>query len=250
MTDHRFILGDSYKELSELPANLVHGTVTSPPYFGKLDYGFKDQVGLEASLKGYLDRLESVFREVYRITKPGGALLLNIGNTWNNISPVRGRLSETKETTFTGANRRKLQIGFREKEELPTTFLLAERLRGLGWLHRDTWIWSKGPGRPVNSDRPYQGHEYILYLRKPDRPGRYRELHWYGSAIAGTVHTYKPVSHPVHPCPFPLEMAKDYIQAIVPANGTVLDPFAGIRTVAKAAYMTGRNSVSIDLKEW
>jgi DNA modification methylase len=45
-------------------------------------------------------------------------------------------------------------------------------------------------------------------------------------------------------------MAKDYVQAIVPEDGTVLDPFAGIGTVAQAAKETGRNSISIDLKDW
>lgn len=249
MTDHRFIRGDSYKELSELPANLIHGTVTSPPYFGKLDYGFADQMGMEP-FPQYLDNMANVFKQVYRVTIPGGGLLLNISNTWNNYSPIRSRLSETKEATFTGSNRRPIVRSYPEKSELPVTSLLRAKLTEVGWLHRDTWIWSKGPGRPTNSDRPYQSHEYVLYFRKPDRPGRYRELYWDGSVITGTVHTYRPVSHPVHPCPFPLEMAKDYVRAIIPENGTVLDPFAGIRTVAKAAEETGRNSVSIDLKEW
>lgn len=246
---HRFIVGDSAHELSLLPSNSVHGTLTSPPYFGKLDYGVDGQIGHE-TLTLYVSKLSAVFWEVYRVTEPGGALLLNIGNTWNNISPIRSRLSETKEGVYTGTVRRSLVKGYREKAELPVCYMLTDYLTDMGWIHRDTWIWSKGQGRPTNSDRPCQSHEYVLYFRKPDGPGRYRELYWNGSYINGTVHSYKPVSHPVHPCPFPLEMAEDYIRAIVPANGTVLDPFAGTGTVAKAAGVTGRNSISIDLKEW
>ena len=249
MTEHRFILGDAAQELGTLPDNLVHGTFTSPPYFGKLDYGVPDQLGLE-TLEMYICSMAEVFREVYRVTLPGGALLLNIGNTWNNNSPVRSRLSESKQDWVPGTRRRSLAYGYREKAELPIAALLSKHLGHDGWLHRDTWVWSKGLGRPTHSDRPCQSHEYVGYFRKPDCPGRYRELHWDGRFIAGTVHYYRPTSDPSHPCPFPLDMAKDYVQAIVPEHGTVLDPFAGIGTVAQAAKETGRNSVSIDLKDW
>lgn len=49
--------------------------------------------------------------------------------------------------------------------------------------------------------------------------------------------------------PFPEKLAKFMIQSFCPPGGTVLDPFGGSGTVAAVAEKTGRNSISIDIRE-
>lgn len=49
--------------------------------------------------------------------------------------------------------------------------------------------------------------------------------------------------------PFPLGLAEFFIKSFCPPNGTVLDPFGGSATTAHAAWVNGRNSISIDVRE-
>src|SRR5690349_10051366 len=83
-----------------------------------------------------------LFREVRRLLVNGGTCFIVIGDTSNNISPVRAkhqRKSVNKDWLF----RRKLQPDYREKELLSVPFRLAEALRQDGWVHRNTLIWEK-----------------------------------------------------------------------------------------------------------
>src|SRR5690349_15670473 len=72
--------GDVSEVLPRLPDASVQCVVTSPPYWGLRDYGIRGQVGLEATLTGYLNKLTSIFGEVRRILKSDGILWLNIGD--------------------------------------------------------------------------------------------------------------------------------------------------------------------------
>lgn len=56
--------------------------VTSPPYYGLRDYGEDGQIGIEQSPQLYIERLISVFDEVYRVLKKDGTLWLNIGDCY------------------------------------------------------------------------------------------------------------------------------------------------------------------------
>lgn len=49
--------------------------------------------------------------------------------------------------------------------------------------------------------------------------------------------------------PFPLGLAEFFIESFCPPNGTVLDPFGGSGTTAHAAWVSSRNSISIDVRE-
>lgn len=233
-----------------------HSTFTSPPYFRVLDYQHPDQDGLEPDLTAYLENLGELYREVYRVTIPGGCLLVNIKDKHNNLSYIRTRLAETKGNK-PGSIRNRLEKGYREKELLPVTDLLVDTIRASGWLLRDRWVWVKGqavdspePGRPSKSDRPVASHEYVLYFRKPTGKGRYREAYWDGATVPSSVMAYPTASSPDHPCPFPLDMAKDLILATCPVGGWVLDPMAGTGTVLQAAEMTGRNALGFDIQDY
>lgn len=65
-----------------MPDNSVDCCVTSPPYFCLRDYGCDGQIGLEDTPEQYIDRLVSVFDEVYRVLVPQGTLWINIGDSY------------------------------------------------------------------------------------------------------------------------------------------------------------------------
>jgi DNA modification methylase len=52
-----------------------------------------------------------------------------------------------------------------------------------------------------------------------------------------------------HPAPFPIELATRLIRMFSFVGDTVLDPFLGSGTSAIASYLTGRNSVSVEIDE-
>jgi DNA modification methylase len=244
------LTGDALTILKTLPCNSIASTITSPPYLGKLDYEAEGQIGHELTVAGYFEALAEIFAEVYRVTAPGGCLILNLGQTWSNYSAVRSRLSETKQKLFSASNRRGLYPGFEEKEAVDPS-LVIDYLREVGWLHRDTWIWDKiKPGRKTKSDRPPVQHEFLYYFRKPTGGQRYKHLYWNSEYMPSSIIQVRAAGSKKHPCPFPPLLVKPLILATTGPGMTVLDPFGGLGTVAATAVALGRNGISIDLKEW
>src|SRR6266542_5007271 len=83
--------GDTLKVLSSMATNSIDCIVTSPPYYGKRDYGIDGQLGLEDHPQIYIDKLIGIFREAWRILKPTGSLWVNIGDTyWSGKGRSRG----------------------------------------------------------------------------------------------------------------------------------------------------------------
>lgn len=81
--------GDAADVLRTLDAGSVNAVVTSPPYFGLRDYGAAGQLGQEATVTAYVDRLVSVFAEVRRVLADDGAVWLNLGDGYASKSGPR-----------------------------------------------------------------------------------------------------------------------------------------------------------------
>lgn len=64
----------SSEKMDELPDNSVHLMVTSPPYNVSKEY---DE---NLSLKEYLNLLNTVWEETYRVLVPGGRACVNVAN--------------------------------------------------------------------------------------------------------------------------------------------------------------------------
>lgn len=75
---------DCLEGLKMLNDNSVQMTVTSPPYFNLRRYTDKDkEIGIEDSVEEYINKLEKIFQEIYRITKNDGSCYVNISDTYN-----------------------------------------------------------------------------------------------------------------------------------------------------------------------
>lgn len=99
MTNADIRVGDARTVLETLPAGSVHCCVTSPPYFGLRDYGVAGQLGLEPTLEAYIETMVGVFREVRRVLRDDGTLLLNIGSSYASSG---GERSYGSSDGFTG----------------------------------------------------------------------------------------------------------------------------------------------------
>lgn len=222
--DHLFC--HSSEAMSELPDSCVHLMVTSPPYNATKEY---DQ---DLALDEYLNLLERVWRETYRVLAPGGRACINVANL--------GR-----------------------KPYIPLHAMIIQQCAQIGYLMRGEIIWNKGASasastawgswrsaaNPVLRDV----HEYILIFSK----GSFRRVRQERAATISkedflewtkSVWNFPAVSARKigHPAPFPEELPRRLIDLYTFAGDVVLDPFAGSGSTCLAARRLGRSYVGYD----
>jgi len=224
----RVVVGDAREVLRRLPDRCVHLMVTSPPYNVGKEY---DE---DLTLGEYLDFIEEVMREVYRVLVWGGRICLNVADL--------GR-----------------------KPYIPLHAYIVERLERIGFLLRGIVVWYKGdavgasstawgtyasPVNPVLRDV----HEYIIVASKGSfsRKAGGKEATITGREFVEftrSVWRFPPESaeRVGHPAPFPAELPYRCIQLYTFKGDVVLDPFIGSGTTAIAAVLTGRHFVGIDI---
>ena len=169
---------DALCALQELPSESVHCCVTSPPYFALRDYGLDAQIGQEDTPEQYIDRLTSVFRELYRVLRKDGTLWLNIADTYCGTGNKGGYADPKNPKGRTGQRiaRNSRVTGCKQKDLIGIPWLLAFSLREQGWYLRSDIIWQKQNPMPEScKDRPTRCYEHIFLLSKEShlRLGRY-----------------------------------------------------------------------------
>jgi DNA modification methylase len=283
--DARVIVGDCREVLRDMIAagKSVDCCVTSPPYFGLRDYNHEGQIGAERSIAEYVETLRETFALVRDVLSPTGTLWLNLGDSWNRYPANRGASASLSKNSKMGQV--ESGYGLSEKSLKPNNRIgmpwrVAFALQADGWLLRQDIIWSKPNPMPESvKNRCTASHEYVFLLAR--RPGYYFD----GAAIAeasmgrekfgnrrskvGHLRndterndmtktetrnarsvwriTAGGVQPERHPATFPLELASRCILAGCPPGGTVLDPFLGSGTTARAALDLGRSAVGIEL---
>jgi len=224
------IYNHSSEEMKELPDNSVHLMVTSPPYNVGKEYD-KD-----LTLEEYLEFLNRVWKETYRVLVPGGRACVNVANL--------GR-----------------------KPYIPLNGLIAKELIDLGFLMRGEIIWDKaasaststawGSWQSASNPTLRDTHEYILVFSKgtfkrekiegrESTISKEEFLEFTKSVWAFASESAKKVGHPA---PFPVELPYRLIQLYTYSNEVVLDPFMGSGQTALAALKTGRRYVGFELNE-
>ena len=74
--------GDARSVLASMPACSASCIVTSPPYWGKRDYGTAGQYGHEDTPAAYVNTMRDVFREARRVLADDGTCWLNLGDSY------------------------------------------------------------------------------------------------------------------------------------------------------------------------
>jgi site-specific DNA-methyltransferase (adenine-specific) len=220
------ILGSS-ENMKEIPSNSVHLMITSPPY------NVTKQYDENLTLTQYLELLEKVFAETFRVLVNGGRACVNLANV--------GR-----------------------KPYIPFSDYLSQMMIKIGFNMRGEIIWNKGSSAGVSmawgsfqsASNPVlrDVHEYILVFSKGEygRPAagkvstitREQFMEWTKSIWTMNTESAKRVGHPA---PFPEELPYRLIQLYSFKNDVILDPFMGSGTTALAALKTGRRFVGYDI---
>lgn len=166
--------GDALELLRAMPDESVHCCVTSPPYWGHRNYEHDGQIGLEATLDGYLSSLIAVFAEVRRVLRSDGTLWVNIGDTYSGAR--NGRPGPQADAKHHGRTRGWTPpqaaggSGLANKQLCGVPWRLAFALQADGWWLRSDVIWEKPNTLPDPAkDRLSRNHEYIFLLAKRPR---------------------------------------------------------------------------------
>lgn len=141
------------------------------------------QIGLEDTPEAFVARLVEVFREVKRVLRDDGVLMVNIGDTYasggrcggGSYGPeVRGWQHRDGATGW-----RSPTAGLKHKDLIGVPWMLAFALRADGWHLRQDIIWHKPSPMPESvRDRCTKAHEYVFLLSKGPR------YFWDADAIA------------------------------------------------------------------
>jgi len=228
--------------MTEMPAEFVDLTVTSPPYDERRSY------------KGYSFDFEPIAKELYRVTKKGGVV------TWV-VSDSSYGANETG-TSFKQALFFK-ECGF----NLFDTMIYAKPPRGAVGNNKSYWqtfeymfVFSKGEPKTINliCDRENQesrnGDRGTRRLVTGElvsmKRGGYAKLGRRTNIWEYKVGKGKSATDSVaysHPAIFPEELAKDHILSWSNEGDLVYDPFMGSGTTAKMAILNNRNYIGSEI---
>jgi DNA modification methylase len=224
--------GDSLEVLSQLAPDSFNCVVTSPPYFWQRDYHVKDQIGMEKLIEQYVEAIVSRMDQVKRVLKKEGTLFLNLGDTYYS---AKGQPKGNDKKN--GARRFGLRavdtsgLGVPRKTTIGIPWRVALEMISRGWVLRTPIVWQRNGSLPEPSakDRPWRTYEFVFLFTKSPR------YFFNRSGLDGEEDIWLISSKPrqskgIHSAAFPDELVQRCLEIGCPANGTVLDPFAGSGT--------------------
>lgn len=223
------IICASCENMKELPNNCVDLMITSPPYNVSKEY---DE---DLSLQEYLQLLQNVFTETYRVLVNGGRACVNIANIGRKpYIPLSDYVSKIM-----------IDIGFNMKGEIIWN-KVASASPSTAW---GSW---QSASNPILRDV----HEYILVFSKGDykreRKGKENTItkedfiQWTKSIWTMNAESAKRIGHPA---PFPEELPYRLIQLYSFKEDVILDPFMGSGTTAVASLKSNRNFVGYEINK-
>jgi site-specific DNA-methyltransferase (cytosine-N4-specific) len=250
----KLIQGDVREVLKTLPNGVARCCVTSPPYWGKRDYGVPGQIGAEMNIEDYLDELKMIFNEVKRVLTDDGTLWLNIGDCYTSGDRA-WRDPDKKNPNRFMSYRPPTPNGLKPKDLIGVPWRLAFALQAAGWHLRSDIVWYKPNCQPESvKDRPTLSHEYMFLFSKSERYYYDYEAVTEPALINGGKRNRRTVwSINTEPCPgahiatFPTGLVEPCIKAGSREGDVVLDPFMGSGTVGVVCKKHGRDFIGVEL---
>ena len=245
MTHHRIVFGDS-RQLNLVEDQSVQLIVTSPPYWQLKDYGNENQIGFHDDYETYINNLNLVWKECYRVLSDGCRMCINIGDQFARA------------------------IHYGRYKVIPIRTEIIRFCETLGFDYMGAVIWQKtttmntSGGGAVMGSFPYPrngilkiDYEFILIFKKlgnaPKPSVRQKEAsaltkeewneyfssHWNFTGVRQTNHIAM----------FPEELPRRLIKMFSFEGETVFDPFLGSGTTSSVARELNRNSIGYEINE-
>lgn len=242
-TKHIIVNGDSRK-MADLDDQSINLIITSPPYWQLKDYGTDEQIGYNDSYENYINNLNLVWKECFRVLHKGSRLCINIGDQFARA------------------------VYYGRYKIIPIRTEIIKFCEIIGFDYMGAIIWQKVTtsnttgGATIMGSYPYPrngilklDYEFILIFKKPgegpkvtrnqkeqsilskEEWNEYFQGHWNFSGERQSNHIAM----------FPLELPKRLIKMFSFVGETVLDPFLGSGTTSLAAKTLQRNSVGYEI---
>ncbi len=265
-------LSDSKKVLAQLPDNSVNLIFTSPPYA----LHFKKEYGNVAKAE-YVQWFLEFARDFFRVLKPDGSFVLNIGGSYNAGAPTRSIYHFKLMIALVE------EIGFHLAQEcfwynpakmpMPAEWVTVRRIRVKDAVEY-VWWFSKTPSPKANNRRvlrPYSADMLRLNkrgVRETVRPSGHNirlgfteiepggsippnvvedadgeTMLKFGNNAANDLYTKrcKEAGMKIHPARFPAALPEFFIKLLTDESDLVYDPFAGSNTTGAVAERLQRH---------
>lgn len=212
--------------MHQIPDNSIALAFTSPAYNAGKD--FDDDL----SMDDYLNIIENVGREVYRVLKPGGRYVINIANLGRKpYIPMHALYYDIH-----------INLDF-----LPMGEIIWQKAKGAsGSCAWGSWMSAKSP-------RLRDLHEYLLVFAKQSfsRPDKGESDISRDEFMAATLSVWEippeSAKRVGHPAPFSIPLAERVIRLFSYKEEVILDPFAGSGTTCLAAILNNRKYIGFDI---
>jgi DNA modification methylase len=244
-THHKIIIGDS-RGMKEVPDESIHLVITSPPYWQLKDYGNGKQIGFNDTYEEYINNLNLVWNECFRVLHKGCRLCINIGDQFAR-SVYYGRY-----------------------KIIPIRTEVIKFCESAGFDYMGAIIWQKVTtchttgGATVMGSYPFPrsgiiklDYEFILIFKKYGESPKVNKEIKEKSRLTGEEWSQYFIGHwnfpgekqDKHLAMFPEELPRRLIKMFSFVGDTVLDPFLGSGTTSLAAKNLDRNSVGYEINE-
>jgi len=223
--------GDCFDVLKQIENNSVDGVVTSPPYYNAREYAAWPNIYC------FLYDQFNVARELHRVLKRGGLFFYNIFDYFDNENNI----------VFSAMGNKRMILG-----------AYAVSLFGeAGFDVVKNVVWDKGEiegKRNFNQGNqspyyqaPFNCWEHVLVFSKgtPSVSPESLPLILRAQPVVKMVGGKNILGHTA---PYPKSIPNLLLDLLEPRS-TVLDPYSGSMTTARAAYKRGMRSINIDYKE-
>jgi site-specific DNA-methyltransferase (adenine-specific) len=242
-TSHKLIVGNCVS-MEEIQDESIHLMVTSPPYFNA-PFDYK---GLFKDYDQYLDMLDKVAKESFRVIKNGRIAVLNVDDML-----VDGE----KFPIVADTTKIFIKAGFRYRDRIiwkkPDGYIRISRRSGVLLQHPYPMYYY--PDNLVESILIFQKGKFdyrsipqdIREASKIDTK-EFIDKKWY-TTFWEMVNVLPNSQLEKEIAAFPEELPYRIIKLFSYVGETVLDPFVGSGTTMKVARDLGRNSIGIEIKK-
>jgi len=232
---NKIVCADSEAKLKEYPSDFVDILITSPPYNFGLEYKGGDKNKDAVYWQDYFDKLNRIWKESYRVLKPGGRFCVNVQPLFSDY--------------------------------MPTHHIISKQLLELGLLWKAEILWEKHNynckytawGSWKSPSMPYLKYtwEFVEVFCKEShkKEGDADKIDITGDQFKKWVYAkwdIAPESNMKkhdHPAMFPEELVVRLLKLFSYQDDIVLDPFNGVGTTTLVAHKLRRRYIGIDISE-
>ena len=168
---NKILCGQVETILKTMPDAYVDTIITSPPYWGLRDYGAAGQIGLEPTLKEYIESLLLITSELKRVLKPTGVMFWNHGDCYGG-SPAgnTGKSANAWQRPSRTAAWKAGKLNIKKYDKclmLQNYRLILRMIDEQGWILRNDIKWHKANPMPSSvKDRFTNTYEPVFMLTK------------------------------------------------------------------------------------